>query len=117
MHSVGIATSCSHVIGPELWAQLQWDSDIWLIASGERMAQPGFPYREAAPALYGDDEAVFGIAYRVSTVDVPAALHEILNGGRRSRHLELQEIEAETPAGPVTGYVFAPRRQELRKAA
>jgi hypothetical protein len=119
MQHVAFARNSSNPVGPELWARLQWDSDLWIIACGSRRTQPSFPYYEAAPALVSDGDPCLGIAYRVAAVDVPAALGELSKGDRRHRASELQEIEADTPSGRVTGYVLGPHHHELgqRRAA
>jgi cation transport regulator ChaC len=119
MQHFAFARNSSNPVGPELWARLQWDCDLWIIAYGSRMAEPNFPFCEAAPALLGDSDPCLGIAYRVPAVDVPAALGELSKGDRRHRSCELQEIEADTPSGRVTGYVLGRPSHDVgqRKAA
>jgi hypothetical protein len=119
MQYIAIARNSSNLVGPELWARLQWDSDLWIIACGSRMAQPNFPFFEMAPALLGDSDSFLGIAYRVPAVDVPVALGELSKSDRRHGACELQEIAADTPSGRVTGYVLSRRSDDLgqRQAA
>ena len=119
MQHFAFAPNSSKTVGPELWARLQWDSDLWIIACGSRMAHPNFPFYEAAPALLGDSDPSLGIAYRVPAVDVPTALGELSKSDRRHRGCELQEIEADTPSGRVTGLFLGPHQNEQghRKAA
>ncbi|HUB95036.1 MAG TPA: hypothetical protein VL993_03915 [Stellaceae bacterium] len=106
MQDIDIAKSHINAMGPELWARLQWDSDLWLVASGARMAEPTFPFHEAAPALSDDGDTCLGIAYRVPAIDVPAAISELLRSDRRNRASELQEVSVETPSGRVTAFAF-----------
>jgi cation transport regulator ChaC len=120
MHDIATSTGSDKGVEPELWARLQWDSDLWIFACGDRMAEPGFPFCEAAPARLDDGGASLGgIAYRVPAVDVPAALDDLSRRVRRNRGYGLQEIEVDTPSGRVTAYALGKRSHDVgqRKAA
>ena len=106
-------------VGAELWARLQWESDLWIFACGARMAEPGFAFCEAVPALLEEGGASLGIAYRVPAIDVPAALGDLRRMAARNGTGALHEVVVETQSGRVTAFVFGKRRHDLgeRKAA
>jgi len=119
--------------GPELWARLAWESDLWIFAYGSLMWDPGFPYCEAVPAVLPGHHRSFcvysrshrgtnarpglvlglgrggscrGIAYRVPSVDVPEAMTYLWDREMKSRVYRLQELEVELPTGPVDALAF-----------
>jgi cation transport protein ChaC len=119
--------------GPELWARLAWESDLWIFAYGSLMWDPGFPYCEAVPALRQGHHRSFcvyshghrgtperpglvlgldrgghckGIAYRVPAVDVPAAIAYLWDREMQSRIYRLKELELYLPSGRATGLAF-----------
>lgn len=119
--------------GPELWAKLAWESDLWIFAYGSLMWDPGFPYCEAVLArLHGHHRSFCvyshghrgtpeqpglvlgldrggtcrGIAYRVPAIDVPAALHYLWDREMQSRVYRLKELELDLPFGRAKGLAF-----------
>jgi cation transport protein ChaC len=119
--------------GPELWARLSWESDLWIFAYGSLMWDPGFPYCEAVPALLkghcrsfcvysrdhrGTDERpglvlgldrggqCKGVAFRVPAVDVPAALGYLWEREMKSRVYRLEALEVELSVGRAEALAF-----------
>jgi glutathione-specific gamma-glutamylcyclotransferase len=126
MDVADFAGSSAGEAGPELWAKLAWESDLWIFAYGSLMWDPGFPYCQAEIAAlrgYHRSFCVYshghrgtpqrpglvlgldrggtckGIAYRVPAVDVPAALAYLWDREMQSRVYRLQELEIEREGG------------------
>jgi glutathione-specific gamma-glutamylcyclotransferase len=124
--------------GPELWAKLAWDSDLWIFAYGSLMWDPGFPYCEAVPALLcghhrafcvysrshrGTEErpglvlgldrggACKGISYRVPAIDVPAALAYLWQREMQSQVYQLKEVELHLPVRDAKALAFVVDRE------
>ncbi|HXQ53659.1 MAG TPA: gamma-glutamylcyclotransferase [Stellaceae bacterium] len=120
-------------VGPELWAKLAWESDLWIFAYGSLMWDPGFPYCEAETALLyghhrsfcvysrghrGTEErpglvlgldrggACKGIAYRVPAIDVPDALAYLWDREMQSRVYHLKEVELHLPVREARALAF-----------
>jgi cation transport protein ChaC len=133
LDSTGLSIAPAGEAGPELWARLAWESDLWMFAYGSLMWDPGFPYCEAVPAsLHGHHRSFCvyshghrgtperpglvlgldrggtckGIAYRVPAIDVPAALHNLWDREMQSRIYRLKELELHLPFGQAKGLAF-----------
>jgi len=133
LDSAGFSIAPAGEAGPELWAKLAWESDLWIFAYGSLMWDPGFPYCEAVPALLRGHHRSFcvyshghrgtperpglvlgldrggtckGIAYCVPAIDVPAALGYLWDREMQSRVYRLQELELELPPGGAKGLAF-----------
>src|ERR1700733_6078875 len=124
--------------GPELWAKLNWESDLWIFAYGSLMWDPGFPFCEAVPALLRGHHRSFcvysrghrgtptepglvlgldrgghcrGIAYRVPAIDVPAALSYLWDREMQGRVYQLKELELDLPLCRERGLAFVVDRR------
>jgi cation transport protein ChaC len=124
--------------GPELWARLDWESDLWIFAYGSLMWDPGFPYCEAVPALLRGHHRSFcvysrghrgtpeapglvlgldrggqcrGIAYRVPAIDVTAALASLWDREMQSRVYQLKELELDLALRRERGLAFVVDRR------
>jgi cation transport protein ChaC len=141
-HDLGGACETG-IAGPELWAKLSWESDLWIFAYGSLMWDPGFPYCEAVPAsLHGHHRSFCvyshrhrgtadrpglvlgldrggtckGVAYRVPAIDVPAALDYLWDREMQSRVYQLKELAVEVPGGQVTALAFVVDRNHRHYA-
>ena len=138
LDSAGFSIASAGQAGPELWAKLDWESDLWIFAYGSLMWDPGFPYCEAEPATLRGHHRSFcvyshrhrgtperpglvlgldrggtckGIAYRVPAIDVPAALGYLWDREMQSRVYCLKELELNLPSGRAKGLAFVVDRK------
>ena len=115
------------------WARFVAARDLWIFAYGSLMWDPGFPYREAMPAVlhghhrrfcvYSDGHrgtperpglvlgldrggACKGIAYRVPAIDVPNALEYLWNREMQSNVYRLDELAVRLPKGRIKALAF-----------
>ncbi|HUK59312.1 MAG TPA: gamma-glutamylcyclotransferase [Stellaceae bacterium] len=130
--------------GPELWAKLSWESDLWIFAYGSLLWDPGFPYCDVAPAILHGHHRSFcvystahrgtperpglvlgldrggtckGAAYCVPAIDVPAALSYLWHREMKSRVYELRELEVQLPQRRVPALAFVVDRAHPHYAA
>ena len=130
--------------GPELWARLSWESDLWIFAYGSLMWDPGFPYCDAEPAILHGHHRSFcvyshghrgtperpglvlgldrggtckGVAYCVPAIDVPTALTYLWEREMKSRVYELRELEVQLPSRRVAALAFVVDRRHPHYAA
>ena len=130
--------------GPELWARLSWESDLWIFAYGSLMWNPGFPYCDAEPAILRGHHRSFcvystehrgtperpglvlgldrggtckGVAYCVPAIDVPAALSYLCERELKCGVYGLREVEVQLASRRVAAVAFVVNRQHPHYAA
>jgi glutathione-specific gamma-glutamylcyclotransferase len=144
MKDCGLSGTSLADAGPELWAKLSWESDLWIFAYGSLMWDPGFPYGDMAPAILHGHHRSFcvystghrgtperpglvlgldrggtckGVAYCVPAIDVPAALSYLWEREMKSRVYELRELEVQLPHRRVQALAFVVDRAHPDYAA
>jgi glutathione-specific gamma-glutamylcyclotransferase len=130
-------------LAPEIAECLASGRDLWIFGYGSLMWNPGFPHAEAQPALLHGFHRAFcvyssryrgtperpglvlgldrggtckGVAFRVPTADLAAALHYLWEREMTNRTYHLQAVSVRIPAGVVRARAFVVDRRHQNYA-
>ncbi len=131
------------LLAPEIAQCLASGRDLWIFGYGSLMWHPGFPHAEAQPALLRGYHRAFcvyssryrgtperpglvlgldrggackGVAFRVPSAELPAALQYLWEREMTNRTYHLQAVSVRIPAGVIGARAFVVDRRHKNYA-